>query len=116
KMLIYFVCNSSITAAGWTAYYTSTPSGLEDFNTVKGLSVYPNPVNDKLHVSFDIIGVSDAQVDLININGQVACSEKVNISSGIYTKDFDVSLLAKGIYNLRIITSDETINKKVVIE
>jgi len=117
KMLIYFVSNSSITAAGWTAYYTSTPSGLEDFNTVKELSVYPNPVKYQLHISFSIPDGKDATLQLLDIIGQTVYTEELASNTGSFSKDIDASLLSKGIYNLRIITtSGETINKKVVIE
>ena len=115
KMLIYFVSNSSITAAGWTAYYTATV-GLENFIKIKKLTVFPNPADDLLHISFDTEGADKICVNLINSIGKLVFAENFISAFGKMTREIDVSSLAKGIYNLRIITSDETINKKVVIE
>ena len=75
----------------------------------------PNPANDMLHISFGITDGSNASVQLMDLKGQSVYNERIPDNSS-YNANIDITALAKGIYNLRIITSGETVNKKVVIE
>ncbi|MGD0710216.1 MAG: C10 family peptidase [Bacteroidales bacterium] len=117
QMLVEFTTNATITAPGWSAVYTSSQLGVENYNIVKELSVFPNPANNYLHISFYITGRKDAKLQLLNITGQVVYDDNIKgNSAAILNKTIDVSGLSKGIYSLQIITLGEAINKKVVIE
>jgi len=115
QMRVIFQTNGSVNAPGWTAYYTSTPMGIEDYSMIKQLSVYPNPAKDQIHISFNIASGNDATLEMLDITGQSIYN---NILSGntTYSKDIDLSSFAKGVYFLRIVTSGDIINKKIVIE
>lgn len=116
QMRLIFTSNTSVTASGWTVSYTSTTNtGVEDFSSVKQLSVYPNPVKDKLHISFTIIDNENASVQIHSLTGQIIYSEEVS-GTDSFNRDLDVSMFSKGVYILKICTSGETLNKKVVIE
>lgn len=115
QMRVIFTSNSSITGDGFSATYTSTLAGIEDYNTLNNLSVYPNPASEILHVSFDLSDDNTASVQMIDLRGQMVFNESVSGSLS-YKTDINTSLFTKGIYTLRIITSGETLNKKVVIE
>jgi len=115
QMRVIFSSNATITSSGWSAYYTSTPSGVEDFNSVKQLSVYPNPVKDRLHVSFTMNDGSNSSVQLLDLTGQIVYSENISDNNS-YSRDIDIASFSKGVYILKINTSGETLNKKIVIE
>jgi hypothetical protein len=116
QMYIQFTTNATITAAGWSATYNSTVSGIEEYNSIKELAVYPNPAKDKIHISFRVEGSDNATLEIVNLTGQTVYSQKVNSLNGAFSKDIDMSTVAKGIYNLKILTTKETINKKIVLE
>lgn len=115
QMRVIFTSNSSVTDAGFSATYTSTLAGIEEYGAIKDLSIYPNPANNLLHISFGFSGNSDAWVQLIDLKGQQVYNEKISEGNS-YNSNVDISSIAKGVYTLRIITSGETVNEKVVIE
>ncbi len=115
QMTVIFTSNGSLNDPGWTAYYTSTLSGIEDYTNVKQFSYYPNPAKDMLHISFNIANNNDAKLELMTITGQVIYSENLAGNSA-YSKDINLSSFAKGIYYIRLVSSGDIINKKVVIE
>jgi hypothetical protein len=117
QMLIEFQTNPTTTAPGWTACYTSTkPSGVEEYNSIKNLAAYPNPVTSMLHVSFNVKGSDQATLNIYSLTGQIVYTQDVNCINGSFSRDIDISSFAKGIYNLRILTSKESVNKKIIVE
>jgi hypothetical protein len=117
QMLVEFTTNATNTAPGWKAVYTSTPAaGIEEFNSIKDLAVYPNPAKDKMHISFMVKDADNATLEIFDLTGQLIFSQAVNSLNGAFSKDIDISDFARGIYNLRVITSKESINKKIVVE
>lgn len=115
QMRIIFTTNSTVTESGFEASYISSQVGFEEYSTMKDLEIYPNPASDKLHVSFDIIDCNDATIQLIDLKGQQVYFE--SIPNGVeFNKNIDIINFARGIYNLRIITSGEIINKKIAFE
>jgi len=76
-MLVWFTSNSSIASSGWTACYTIALS-VENFSLIKELSVYPNPSDNNLHVSFSSSGGKSAILQLLNITGQLVYSENIS--------------------------------------
>lgn len=116
-MLVEFTTNATINAPGWTAKYTSSPVGVENYDAVKELYVFPNPANNYIHLSFYVNGGSDAKLQLVNITGQLIFAENIKgCSIATFSKNIDLTGLSKGVYLLQINTAGETINKKVVIE
>jgi hypothetical protein len=115
QMRVIFQTNGTINDPGWTAYYTSTPLGIEDYTTVKQLSIYPNPANEQIHISFNISDGENATLEMMNFTGQAIYSQFL-AGANNYSQDIELSAFAKGIYFLRISTSGDVITKKVVIE
>jgi len=116
QMMVMFQTDATITDKGWKAYYTTSMAGIEDFSIIKGLNIFPNPANTSLHVSFDLASGNNAKLELVNLTGQVVYTNELQANSTTFNNDINVSKLAKGIYTLRIISSGEIVNKKVVIE
>ena len=68
----------------------------------KDLSVYPNPANDYLQVSYSKLMSSSVEVRLIDLEGQIVSSQLIEKG---YDKDLtiDVSGVSGGIYLLNFI-------------
>ena len=58
----------------------------------------------------------DLQITVANITGQVVYQENLKAVSGKYQKAIDLSNYAKGIYMLKLISAQGTINRKIVIQ
>ncbi|MDR1725702.1 MAG: leucine-rich repeat protein [Bacteroidales bacterium] len=95
-------------ATQWSEFSNYTDCigvNLNDFETTINMNIYPNPTNDKLFIEgndFDKIIIYDLLGKMVLMSGK----EKV----------IDVSKLARGIYNLQLITNEDAVVgiKKVV--
>ncbi len=86
---------------------------MEEENTISNqLSVYPNPVSDKLYIRNITNGLKNAAVSIVDINGQLI-KKVLNVNENQY---IDISELAKGYYLLRIETAEGVAFKKIVKE
>lgn len=112
---------ATIVGAGETSITASQP-GNADFNAAtpavktvlvaaitgvgenadKKISIYPNPVTD-----FVMVDVSDAVINLLNINGQAVASAQED-------NKLDVRGLPPGIYIVRVTTKDLTVSKRII--
>ena len=73
--------------------------------------IYPNPASEQLNVS--LVGIkSETIISLINTNGEILASQKVNHSTNI---SFDVKNLSQGIYFVKISNNAQSEVKKVLV-
>ena len=81
------------------------------------LSIYPNPVNDLLTVSFRNDVSSKISFSLVNVFGQVIDkSNSTNWSSeGTYLIQLETSIYSEGIYFLEINDGNNSISKRIII-
>jgi hypothetical protein len=108
QMLVQFTTNATNTAQGWSAYYTSTPMGVEEYYSANQLTLYPNPVTNILQIETQ----RNAIIEILNIQGQllttlVANSGKANV---------DVSSLSKGVYIVKLTTKKGVAVKRFIKE
>jgi len=92
-------------------YMQSTSYSLKE-NSLNNLSVYPNPVSNKLHIL--IPDEQATEVIVTNILGQPVLIKNVTGSGNSLI--LDVTNLAKGMYNASIITNGKTYNALFVVE
>lgn len=79
--------------------------------TTESVNIYPNPVNDKLHVEYNGAANQAATIQIISLEGKIMTSQTVNVFNDIWV---DVSQLPIGIYFCRFESSSEVINKKFI--
>ncbi|MCA6365337.1 MAG: T9SS type A sorting domain-containing protein [Bacteroidetes bacterium] len=72
--------------------------------TAATVSVFPNPASNLLNVTFDPAGHTNIIVEIMDVNGKVVQSQVV--TDGINKAELDVSSLAKGIYVVRVISTE----------
>ena len=76
-------------------------ASINDLNTAN-VDFYPNPVNDKLYISEEVLEVS-----VVDASGRTVANEK-------NTRVVDMSELSNGVYFVRVITDNGTATKKIV--
>jgi hypothetical protein len=110
----YFYGNktaSKVTTIGETVTtYTST-AGMEESEI--SANVFPNPSNDLLIIQLNGLNKSDAQIELVDLNGRVVSTQ--TILQGSTVGYIDVSTIYKGNYLLRITSTNQVKTFSIVV-
>ncbi|TAH40724.1 MAG: T9SS type A sorting domain-containing protein [Bacteroidetes bacterium] len=96
--------------------YTTICTGIEDLQELTSLSVYPNPVNDKLHIQYELNSAKDISIFLKDIFGRDVLDpiHKINIT-GLQTDQFSTNSVSMGMYILQIKSGDQSVNHRIII-
>ena len=78
-------------------------TGIE-VNTAGEMSLYPNPVDQRLHVTLDVKTADDAKVYVLNAFGQVVYSQTYSLSTESNTLDINTTSFATGYYLIKVET------------
>lgn len=82
----------------------STTTGIDDAK-LEGVTIYPNPVDDRLYIK----GVDAGEVAIYDMGGCKVISAILENNHAV-----DVSGLAKGVYTVRLTTPNGNLEKKMV--
>lgn len=88
-----------------------------DISSVSDLKVFPNPARGKLNISFSLMGNSEAQVSISDLQGQ----KIKDISSGMLMPgehDFQVDInegFVRGVYIVLVRTPKSILSEKVIV-
>jgi hypothetical protein len=116
KMYIVFKSDYVYNFGGWEAQWSVGNLGLEDNTWIKSLSIYPNPVSDKLNIDMHLEEAQNAHLELASLSGQVVYSEEFKSLHGELQKQLDVTSFAKGVYVLKITGEKGVITRKVSLQ
>lgn len=117
-----FVCNVSTPALTYTTSCFFCPpcqktagiseTGFDDNH----VSLYPNPGNGHISISYELHHISDLDINVVNSLGQrVYATKQKNIDKTIL--DYDLSFLEKGIYFIHITDNNNNqVVKKIMIQ
>ncbi|GAT62568.1 beta strand repeat-containing protein [Paludibacter jiangxiensis] len=101
----------TVTTAGGTSatsnsdqFTYSTTTGIDDAK-LDGVTIYPNPVDDRLYIK----GVDEGEIAVYDMGGCKVISAILANAQAV-----DVSGLAKGVYTVRITTPNGRVEKKLV--
>lgn len=75
-------------------------------------SIYPNPAKDELHIAVTGAASGTATMQLLDLNGKVVLSAILDKADNT----FNLQAYAKGVYLLRVISNQQTINEKLLIQ
>jgi hypothetical protein len=101
----------TVTTAGGTSAtsdndkFTYSPATGIDDAKLDGVTIYPNPVDDRLYIK----GVDDGEIAVYDMGGCKVISARLESNKAV-----DVSGLTKGVYTVRITTPNGTAEKKLV--
>lgn len=80
------------------------------------VSIEPNPANEFINVTVHSNESDKYQVQLLNMQGQLVYFGDLKKEESMYRNSINVQKLAKGIYTLQLKSSNNTVNRKVVIQ
>ena len=115
QMLISFKSNSSNTGSGWEGNYAAEV-GVNENEYMDNLSIYPNPATTTVNVSFNLSNSQNMNLRLTDMAGKVVFSQQYDNLKGAFNKDIDVSAYSKGVYFLKLISSEGNITQKIVLQ
>jgi hypothetical protein len=115
KFFLLFQSNGAINGPGWSADWEVGNVGIQT-TTYKGVSIFPNPANTELNLSFTTEGEESFTIELMSATGQVVYTINESGFNGKYTKQIDVSELSKGVYFLNIKGTTANVIKKVMVK
>jgi len=96
------------------------PSSIQNIDalTDKSIMVFPNPISDRLNLSFNLANGSDVKADIYNLNGQlVKPLIEENLSFGSHDRSYNVAgELSTGIYLVKMTIDGADYFKKIVVE
>jgi hypothetical protein len=78
----------------------------------KGLFVYPNPSDGKIHLQFEDIRSAPSNIDIYNTSGEKVFTKMIK-KTGSFKVDTDLTNLTAGVYILRFTNSEKPV--KIII-
>lgn len=112
---IYFDGNAPI-ATNYTSTHVFNTTGITKIEKENGVAIYPNPADDRITIAKTNNQSVIKEVSVVSLLGNIVLT---TASSGqLHEKSIqlDVSVVASGVYLLRVKTGDSTLIKKIVIE
>lgn len=100
-----------------TATFTTNVNiGLEDNPISRSLSVYPNPANYSVNVSFNAVGSGDAVIRLLDAQGREVIRSTERANGNMFEHRLDVSQLATGIYMIEVQSGDLIARRRLSVK
>ncbi|MCF8369780.1 MAG: right-handed parallel beta-helix repeat-containing protein [Bacteroidales bacterium] len=91
--------------------------GLEFFNPVLTVEVYPNPVVSSLYIRYNLKETLSVYFELVGMNGNIVKITKPEIKfSGYELKVLNIEKLDQGVYFLRVILNGSTYQTNSIIK
>ncbi len=117
-------CTPAIEAINYNASKSNTgaltfnPSlGIKTINVLNSLQIFPNPSTGIVTFSVELAqGNEDLSLTVINTLGQELMTANYSRVSGSFSKEVDLSNLAKGVYFFKLKTNSNTTYRKVVLQ
>ncbi|MCL2131215.1 MAG: C10 family peptidase [Lentimicrobiaceae bacterium] len=82
---------------------------------IEAMSVYPNPATDKVEIRIETASPESIQLTISDVLGRTVYTSQSAQPAQQYREEIDVSSLARGVYFLRIATSQGNTVRKVVL-
>lgn len=97
--------------------FSGSVAGLNENNSpVQGLSIYPNPIQDKINVSFNIQNEKTVTLKVTDIDGKLIHTQNFEQISGSINQSIDATKFPKGIYFVTISNESISETRKIVIQ
>jgi hypothetical protein len=93
----------------------NVPVGLENVESVEGVSIFPNPSNGLFTLNIETLERENFNVTVRDAQGREVFTENLNVN-GKYRNDLDFTSFAKGVYYMQIQTETESTVEKLIIQ
>lgn len=94
----------------------SSPQGIETNDLNNLVSIYPNPNNGEFSLYVNTGSVSDLQLKIYDVKGQLILDEIYKQNTKGSVKKYNLSNYGKGIYLIQLISDKETQTTKMVVK
>lgn len=84
-------------------------------NSQYPFSVFPNPANEQINISFPATNSQTLRINIFSITGEIIYAAENKIKNNFFNKVVDVSDLQSGIYIIKAFTEKETFQLKLII-
>lgn len=91
-------------------------SSINEVKYLSDLIIIPNPSNGVFTVKFKSLETDEANIELIDLKGNVVYNENMRLTQGRNSININVPHLANQLYYVRIITEKGVVVKKLIIE
>ncbi len=116
---IYYICQFHA-SSGMKGKITVAGVGVNETSSLvlNNFSLFPNPAQNNVSVSFALIGTSNVSVKLFNAIGQEVktLTPTTNLPEGNYNYSYEIpAVLATGNYFVEVRSNDRMVTKKLII-
>lgn len=112
KMMVSFSSNSSVTATGWTAYYTTDLTQIRNRKAGQDFNIYPNPAGEVVFIHHSLKG-DQAVLSLFSPEGKCLLQNNINPNEENPVR-LELNELQKGVYFVNIRDSNTQYFGKIV--
>ncbi|MEI7594820.1 MAG: C25 family cysteine peptidase [Bacteroidota bacterium] len=103
----------------WVDYIVFPPiqisSNINNVNGNAGISIYPNPVNDRMIISIDVQENSNVGITIINTIGQAVYNNTSSRPVGLNSIDINIPQLSEGVYLCKVNANNKVYTKKIIV-
>lgn len=85
-------------------------------NKYDQLTLFPNPANDKITVTFYASEKEDFSLQLVDATGRLVYVNSITSNAGMNAVDLDLTLINRGVYFVSITNKNETLQSKFIKE
>lgn len=78
-------------------------------------SLYPLPAKDRLNIQIQSSKIEKAEISITDISGKKLITNSVLLAAGVNNSFINVQPLSKGVYFLKVITSETTETRKIIV-
>jgi hypothetical protein len=114
--MYYYVCSPHASMGMKGTIRVDNSAGLNEINSNDkiGLKVFPNPVNNILHIDFTLNDITSGNIQLKDITGKIIYSENLNSVIGENSISIDLSALKPGYYFMILKRGKESFTEKII--
>lgn len=97
--------------------FSGSVAGLnESSSIINEMSVYPNPIQDKINISFNLQDEKDVSLNVTDIDGKLIHTQNLGKINGEIHQTIDASKYPKGIYFVKVSSELISETRKIVIQ
>jgi hypothetical protein len=104
--------NSIVYNAVDTALFGSV--SIKEFSQQNDMFVFPNPANEILSISLNAGNAEAFNLSLSDMSGRVVMQSETRFNGTAQVRQINISQLPAGIYNLRAVSGERSITKRIV--
>ncbi len=90
--------------------------GIEELFVNGKVSIYPNPTDNELNISFDAKDNTNFDVSFTDISGRVIMRDMYSVTQGVNKISLNLVGISQGIYFLNISEDDSSLRYKIIVK